>query len=256
MESFKSLSILTVLKIGRSPVLHDTDALCNPQETLCNPQQTLCNLQPTLCNPQQMLCNPPQTLCNLQPTLCNPLQTLCNPQQMLCNPPQTLCNLQPTLCNPLQTLCNPQQMLCNPPQTLCNPLQTLCNQQQMLCNPLQTLCNPLQALCNPQQTHLCPLCRPTSCRGRSLVEKRKTSMSLVSTDFVSWSVPCREKKDLDVPCVDRLRVVVGPLSRKERPRCPLCRPTSCRGRSLVEKRKTSMSLVGRQKYARSISVIW
>ena len=178
MESFKSLSSLTVLKIGRSPVLHDTDALCNPQETLCNPQQSLCNLQPTLCNPPQ---------------------TLCNPQQMLCSPPQTLCNLQPTLCNPLQTLCNPQQMLCNPPQTLCNLQPTLCN---------------------PLQTHLC---RPTSCRGRSLVEKRKTSMSLVSTDFVS---------------------------RKERPRCPLCRPTSCR-----EKKDLNVPCGG-QKYARSISVIW
>ena len=89
MESFKSLSSLTVLKIGRSLVLHNTDALCNPQKTLCNPLQTLCNQQQMLCNPLQILCDPLQTLCNPQQMLCNPLQTLCNPLQTLCNRLQT-----------------------------------------------------------------------------------------------------------------------------------------------------------------------
>ena len=60
MESFKSFEnfLHFWLEIGRSPVLHDTEALCNPQQTLYNPQQTLWNPLQTLRNPQQTLCNP------------------------------------------------------------------------------------------------------------------------------------------------------------------------------------------------------
>ena len=51
-------------------------------------------------------------------------------------------------------------------------------------------------------------------------------VSLVSTDFVSWSVPYREKKYLDVPCREKKDLGV-PCRKKESSRGPLWGAKMC-----------------------------